>query len=62
MEGSKEGTEGPSYLVRGGLEGRGQELLARRGKKEFPPKNEEVTQPWCYIGLAVYVCLSKQYP
>ena len=45
MEGSKEGTEGPSYLVRGGLEGRGQELLARRGKKEFPPKNEEVTQP-----------------
>ena len=38
MEGSKEGTEGPSYLVRGGLEGRGQKLIARRGKKEFPPK------------------------
>ena len=42
--GAKEGLEGPSFFVRGGMEGRGTELLARRGKKEFPPKKMEVIQ------------------
>ena len=40
--GAKEGFEGPSFMVRGGMEGRAKELLARGEEKEFPQKKMEV--------------------
>ena len=34
------------------MEGRGRELLARRGKKEFPPEKMEVIQVWIQLNIS----------